>query len=250
MIITQGYQTGFSHILHVAGPVYSSSARDESRRLLQATYTNVIRAADQLKTVTALGMASISTGIYGYPLQDAAPLAIETVAHELSQAQHLRTVVFAMFGKQEFDVFTNAYQQWKGKKEKDLWNEFFGRSYLAWINCWTDSILDTSKCFRVRLLIELKSTFRCMCHRSPEAYGDRKTRRKPVFWFSVSLDHTISSCDSLPWSFSIQLRMAFLMIRREKYNIGFDQENEKNILCNERSPGGHRLDMRQIGEAQ
>lgn len=120
VIITKGYQTGFSHILHVAGPVYSSSAPDESRRLLQATYTNVIRAADQLKTVTALGMASISTGIYGYPLQDAAPLAIETVAHELSQAQHLRTVVFAMFGKREFDVFAKAYQQWKGKGEKDL----------------------------------------------------------------------------------------------------------------------------------
>ena len=120
VITTKGYKTGFSHILHVAGPVYSSSARDESRRLLQTTYTNVIRAADQLGTVSALGMASISTGIYGYPLHDAAPLAIETVAHELSHGEHLRTVVFAMFGKQEFDVFTKAYEQWKGKKEKDL----------------------------------------------------------------------------------------------------------------------------------
>lgn len=120
VIITKGYKTGFSHILHVAGPVYSSTNRDESRRLLEATYTNVIQEADQLKTVTELGLASISTGIYGYPLNDAAPVAISTVARELSKAQNLKTVIFAMFGKQEFDVFTKAYEQWKQKHEKEL----------------------------------------------------------------------------------------------------------------------------------
>ncbi|CAF0780926.1 unnamed protein product [Adineta steineri] len=120
VIITKGYNTGFSHILHVAGPVYSSSNPNESRRLLQATYTNVIREADKLESITELGLASISTGIYGYPLDDAAPVAISTVARELSKAQYLKTVVFAMFGKHEFDVFTKAYEQWKQKSEKDL----------------------------------------------------------------------------------------------------------------------------------
>ena len=120
VITTKGYKTGFAHILHVAGPVYSSSNPEESRRLLEATYTNVIREADKLNTVTALGLASISTGIYGYPLNDAAPLAIKTVAQELSQTQNLRTVVFAMFTEHEFDVFTRAYEQWKRKHSKDL----------------------------------------------------------------------------------------------------------------------------------
>ena len=120
VIITKGYKTGFDHILHVAGPVYSSTNRDECRRLLEASYANVVREADRLKTVSALGLASISTGIYGYPLNDAAPLAISTVARELSQAENLKTVVFAMFGKHEFDVFTQAYEYWKRKHEKDL----------------------------------------------------------------------------------------------------------------------------------
>jgi O-acetyl-ADP-ribose deacetylase (regulator of RNase III) len=120
VIITKGYKTGFSHILHVAGPVYSSKNRDESRRLLEATYTNIIQEADQLKTVTALGLASISTGIYGYPLNDAAPIAISTVTRELSKTENLKTVIFAMFGKQEFDVFTKAYEQWKQKHGEDL----------------------------------------------------------------------------------------------------------------------------------
>ncbi|CAF3978275.1 unnamed protein product [Rotaria sp. Silwood1] len=100
--------------------VYSSTNHDESQRLLEATYTNVIREADRLKTVTALGLASISTGIYGYPLNDAASIAISTVARELSQVQNLKTVIFAMFGKSELDVFTKAYEQWKKKHEKDL----------------------------------------------------------------------------------------------------------------------------------
>ncbi|CAF1270354.1 unnamed protein product [Rotaria sordida] len=103
VIVTKGYKTGFDYILHVAGPVYSSTNRDESRRLLEATYRNVIQEADKLKTVTALALASISTGIYGYPLNDAAPIAISTVARELSQAQNLNTVIFAMFEKREFD---------------------------------------------------------------------------------------------------------------------------------------------------
>lgn len=120
VIVTKGYKTNFSYILHVAGPVYSSSNHDESRRLLEATYTNLIREADKLKTVTALGLASISTGIYGYPLNDAAPLAISTVARELSKTQNLKTVIFAMFGQHEFDVFKRAYEQWKQKPEKDL----------------------------------------------------------------------------------------------------------------------------------
>ena len=117
VVITEGYKTGFSHILHVAGPVYSSKDPAESQRLLEATYTNVIREADKLQTITALGIASISTGIYGYPLKDAAPVAISTVARELLNAEHLKTVVFAMFGTQEFNVFNEAFKRWQQNEE-------------------------------------------------------------------------------------------------------------------------------------
>ena len=117
VVITKGYKTGYSHILHVAGPVYSSKDHEESERLLTATYTNVIREADKLKTITALGIASISTGIYGYPLKDAAPVAISTVARELSTATHLTEVVFAMFGKQEFNVFNEALEEWQQNED-------------------------------------------------------------------------------------------------------------------------------------
>lgn len=118
--MTKGYNTGFDHILHVAGPVYSSSNPGESQRLLEATYTNLIRAADQLQTVQALGSASISTGIYGYPLEDAAPVAIASVARELAKAQHLREVVFAMFGQREYEMFSSAFERWRRQHGKDL----------------------------------------------------------------------------------------------------------------------------------
>lgn len=120
VVMTKGYKTGFQHILHVAGPIYSSAKKEESRRLLEATYANVIKAADRLEGLTELGIASISTGIYGYPLKDAAPLAIETVARELSKAEQLRTVIFAMFKKEEFDIFNKAYADWERKKSEDL----------------------------------------------------------------------------------------------------------------------------------
>ena len=120
VVTTKGYNTGYKHILHVAGPIYSVSKQEDCRRLLEATYRNVIKEADSLKYVKELGIASISTGIYGYPLKEAANIAIETVANELSQSQNLQTVIFAMFGEEEFKVFTKAYDQWKDKFQKDL----------------------------------------------------------------------------------------------------------------------------------
>jgi O-acetyl-ADP-ribose deacetylase len=120
VVMTNGYKTGFARILHVAGPIYWSSQAEQARQLLQETYKNVILKADQSGDISELATASISTGIYGYPLKEAAPLAIRTVAEELSRAKHVKKVIFAMFGSEEFIEFNRALETWKQSKNDDL----------------------------------------------------------------------------------------------------------------------------------
>lgn len=105
VIATPGFRTGFRHILHVAGPVWNGGQNDEAN-LLRACYTNAVATAHKLG-VTSLGFCSISTGIYRYPLELAAPIAIAAV-QEAVVGTSIEKVVFAMYQEPEFDAFQRA----------------------------------------------------------------------------------------------------------------------------------------------
>ncbi|CAF1505998.1 unnamed protein product [Didymodactylos carnosus] len=108
VIVTKGYKTDFDYILHVAGPLWGGGYHDEESKL-RASYVNAIKEADKLNIET-LAFASISTGIYGYPLDQATPVALETCAYELKTTTTLKNIVFAMFQENEFKTFTKAYE--------------------------------------------------------------------------------------------------------------------------------------------
>lgn len=103
IVVTPGFASGFKFILHTPGPVWRGGTEGEPE-LLADCYRNAILAAESL-SVTSLGFASISTGVYRYPLDQAAPLAIRTV---IQAATTLERVVFAMFGEAEYDEFSRA----------------------------------------------------------------------------------------------------------------------------------------------
>ena len=76
---------------------------------LAACYRNSLDAAHELG-VASLGLPSISTGIYGYPIDRAAPLAVKAVQEWVAAKQEtsLLRVVFAMFGGEEYAAFKKA----------------------------------------------------------------------------------------------------------------------------------------------
>jgi O-acetyl-ADP-ribose deacetylase (regulator of RNase III) len=101
VVVTGGHATPFRYILHTPGPVWRGGIAEE-RDLLAACYRNAVLKAEELG-VTSLGFASISTGIYRFPLSLAAPIALRTVR------EHVRTldrVVFALFGENEYRAFS------------------------------------------------------------------------------------------------------------------------------------------------
>jgi O-acetyl-ADP-ribose deacetylase len=88
-------------IIHTAGPVYSGSPDDV--RLLASCHTRSLQIADELGART-VAFPAISTGVYGYPLDEAAPVAVEAVRSSDTAVEEVRFVLFDGIAWQEFDA--------------------------------------------------------------------------------------------------------------------------------------------------
>jgi O-acetyl-ADP-ribose deacetylase (regulator of RNase III) len=105
-VITTGGRLAARHVIHTVGPVYSR--RPEVPALLAACHANSLRLAvdEGLRTIA---FPAISTGVYGYPLELAAPIALGATATFLrAHAGVLDEVRFVLFGTPAFDAFTHA----------------------------------------------------------------------------------------------------------------------------------------------
>jgi O-acetyl-ADP-ribose deacetylase (regulator of RNase III) len=78
-------------VIHTVGPVYSK--REDRSRLLASCHTESLRVADELGART-VAFPAISTGVYGYPLELAAPVAIAAVRDARSAVEEVRFVLF------------------------------------------------------------------------------------------------------------------------------------------------------------
>jgi O-acetyl-ADP-ribose deacetylase (regulator of RNase III) len=95
-------------VIHTVGPVY---ARGEDRSaLLASCHTESLRVADELGART-VAFPAISTGVYGYPLDEAAPVAIRAVAEADT---HVEEVRFVLFDEAAYDAFERALRELVG----------------------------------------------------------------------------------------------------------------------------------------
>ena len=91
-------------IIHTAGPIYSGSSEDA--RLLASCHTECLRVADELGAKT-VAFPAISTGIYGYPVEEAARVAIDAVR---SADTHVEEVRFVLFDSDAMAAFEAALE--------------------------------------------------------------------------------------------------------------------------------------------
>jgi O-acetyl-ADP-ribose deacetylase (regulator of RNase III) len=79
-------------IIHTVGPVYSGTPRDAE--LLERCHRSVLEVADELRART-VAFPAISTGVYGYPVDEAAPIALAAVAGADTEVEEVRFVLFS-----------------------------------------------------------------------------------------------------------------------------------------------------------
>ncbi len=101
-----GWTTGGNlparYVIHVVGPNYRAGQRDPE--LLASCYREAVRIADDL-ALTTLALPAVSAGIYGWPLDDAARIAVSTVAEAGAQSS-LHEARFVLFDHTTFSVFS------------------------------------------------------------------------------------------------------------------------------------------------
>ena len=90
--ITKGYRLKAKYIIHTVGPIYSGTAEDAAQ--LADCYRNSLNLAKE-HDVHSIAFPALSTGVYGYPLEDATEIAVKTVAQWLeAHAYYAMQVIF------------------------------------------------------------------------------------------------------------------------------------------------------------
>lgn len=93
-------------VIHAVGPVYRGGNSGEAE-LLAGCFRRSIELAEE-RGLKSIAFPAISCGVYGYPISEAAPLAIETVRTALEGAQTLERVRFVLFSEEDYEVFEAA----------------------------------------------------------------------------------------------------------------------------------------------
>lgn len=93
--ITKGYNLPAKHVIHTVGPIYSGSPQDPVK--LADCYRNSLELA-KANDVHSIAFPAISTGVYGYPKEDAAEIAVKTVKAWLAENEaYDMEVIFSCF---------------------------------------------------------------------------------------------------------------------------------------------------------
>lgn len=102
--ITRGYRLKARYVIHAVGPIYRPGDPD-SARMLRSAYQRSLQLAVE-NDIKSIAFPSISTGAYGYPLEEAAPIALQTVVNFAKEQNKLEVVRFVLFN----DAILRAYQ--------------------------------------------------------------------------------------------------------------------------------------------
>jgi O-acetyl-ADP-ribose deacetylase (regulator of RNase III) len=100
--ITPGFRLPARHVIHAVGPVWDGGAYGEAR-LLASCYRRSLELAAQHRLRT-IAFPSISTGIFGYPIEQAAHIAVDTVK-ATSAIANFDEVTFCCFSERDLDIY-------------------------------------------------------------------------------------------------------------------------------------------------
>jgi O-acetyl-ADP-ribose deacetylase (regulator of RNase III) len=108
-VLTNGGRLAAKYVIHTVGPVYDRGERGEGETLASC-YRESIRIADD-HAIASLSFPSISTGAFGYPVHEAAKVAVETVARALGLATHVTHARFVLFDLATVQAYTTAAEK-------------------------------------------------------------------------------------------------------------------------------------------
>jgi O-acetyl-ADP-ribose deacetylase (regulator of RNase III) len=103
-VITRAGNLPAKHIIHTVGPVWNGGVSNESIKLGNC-YQNALQLAVDNGSKT-MAFPNISTGVYGYPKQEAAEIAIKIVTDFLTKHQEIEKVIFCCFDEENYQIMS------------------------------------------------------------------------------------------------------------------------------------------------
>jgi O-acetyl-ADP-ribose deacetylase (regulator of RNase III) len=109
-VITTGGNLKAKYVIHTVGPIWQGGNKGEAA-LLESAYRESLKLAAEY-SLTSVSFPSISTGAYGYPVAEAARVAIKTVVSFLNQqVTPLKEVVFVLFDSRTYETYSSALEE-------------------------------------------------------------------------------------------------------------------------------------------
>jgi len=108
-VITTAGNMKAKYVVHTVGPIWHGGSQKEAE-LLASAYRESLKLAAE-NNLTGISFPSISTGAYGYPIDEASRIAIKTVASFLQETTSIKEVVFVLFDSRTFDAYATALQE-------------------------------------------------------------------------------------------------------------------------------------------
>jgi O-acetyl-ADP-ribose deacetylase (regulator of RNase III) len=110
--MTKGYRLPARHVIHTPGPVWRGGGRGEAE-LLASCYRESLRLAEEAG-LKSIAFPSISTGVYGYPVGEAARVALGAIREHLEKGSGLELVRMVLFSEHDREVYAVAWEKMAG----------------------------------------------------------------------------------------------------------------------------------------
>ncbi|MCM3186856.1 protein-ADP-ribose hydrolase [Priestia megaterium] len=114
--VTRAYNLPSKYVLHTVGPIVpkGTSLTDKQRRQLISCYISCLELASQVENIKSLAFCAISTGVFGFPKNEAAKIAVRTVDDWLSKnPDRFNKVIFNVFGKEDYDEYISVIRKYQ-----------------------------------------------------------------------------------------------------------------------------------------
>ena len=100
--LTKGYNLPSKYVIHTVGPIYKGLKKDKEK--LELCYINSLKIARN-NDIKSISFPAISTGIYGYPIEEAAKIALTTVINDLEKKHVIELVRFVLYDSKGLDIY-------------------------------------------------------------------------------------------------------------------------------------------------
>lgn len=101
--ITGGYQLPAKYVIHTVGPIYNGGQNKESEKLASC-YSRSLELAVK-NGIKTIAFPNISTGVYGYPKNEAAEIAFQQVKHFLEIHTEIEKIIFCLFDEENYSIY-------------------------------------------------------------------------------------------------------------------------------------------------